>query len=573
MDMPPPPPALVTEAEQSGWKRTGRYAEALALCEAFEKAHPKRVKCAEFGRTPEGRPLVALAASDDGVLTPEEARAKGRPVVLFQGGIHAGEVDGKDAGFWLLRELLEGRAASGSLEKVTAVFVPVFSADGHERFGPNQRPNQNGPEETGWRVTAHNLNLNRDYVKAEAPEMKAMLALLNAWNPILYVDLHATDGAKFEHDLSVLVEPTNLGPDSLKAHGRNIRDRLGRALEERGHLPVMEFYPSFNKKDDPTSGFSVWAGPPRFSTSYWPLRNRFAVLVETHSWKDYATRVKGTKHVVQDLLAHAARDGKAWLRAAAEADRRDARGRDKTAVLAYAAGPKFRTVDFRGYAYTVERSSVSDQNWIRYDDKTPQVWKVPFYDQLVATTTVRLPKGGYLVPAAWAPLVAGKLDLHGLSYERLERAAELEVEAFRAEEVAYPAKSLEGRQTVALKGRWEEETQALPAGSLYVPAAQRGRMLLAHLLEPEGPDSLASWGYFNACWEQREYMEDYLTEAVAREMLEDKKVKKAFEDRLEEDPEFKKSPAKRLWFFYERHPSFDARWRLYPVFRTARRPS
>src|SRR5207245_3833288 len=130
---------------------------------AFERAYPNRARCVTFGTTPEGRPMLAIVASGDGVLTPEATRAKHRPVILFQGGIHAGEIDGKDGGFWSLRELLDDKLLPGATTAVTAVFIPVLNADGHERFGPNHRPNQRGPEEMGVRITAQNFNINRDY--------------------------------------------------------------------------------------------------------------------------------------------------------------------------------------------------------------------------------------------------------------------------------------------------------------------------------------------------------------------------------------------------------------------------
>jgi murein tripeptide amidase MpaA len=177
---------LTTTAERSNWTRTARYAEVESLCRDFPKAFPGKVRCETFGTTPEGRPMLALVASADGTLTPAANVKKARPVLFFQGGIHAGEIDGKDAGFWLLREVLAGKALPGVLRQVTAVFVPVVNVDGHERFGPNNRPNQVGPEEMGWRVTAQNLNMNRDYAKADAPEMVALLKLLHAWDPLVY---------------------------------------------------------------------------------------------------------------------------------------------------------------------------------------------------------------------------------------------------------------------------------------------------------------------------------------------------------------------------------------------------
>ncbi len=196
---------LTTQAERSGFIQTGRYDEVIALCDAFAQRYPQAVRCIQFGTTPEGRPMKALIASTSGALDPQSAAQRKLPVVLVQGGIHAGEIDGKDAGFLALRELLDGKAGNGVLDKLVWVFVPVFNVDGHERFGAWNRPNQRGPEQMGWRTTAQNLNLNRDYVKADAPEMQAMLQLVQQWDPLMVVDLHVTDGAKFEHDVSVQV--------------------------------------------------------------------------------------------------------------------------------------------------------------------------------------------------------------------------------------------------------------------------------------------------------------------------------------------------------------------------------
>ena len=259
---------LTTHAERSGFVETGRYDETIALCDAFQAAYPDAVRCFDFGTTPEGRPMKALAVSRSGALTPEAARDSGIPVVLMQGGIHAGEIDGKDAGFLALREALDGDAATGTLEQLVWVFVPVFNVDGHERFGAWNRPNQRGPREMGWRTTAQNLNLNRDYAKAEAPEMQAMLALVEAWDPIAYIDLHATNGAQFEHDISIQVEPLHAGDDALRAAGLQLRDGVMADLAAQGSLP-LPFYPSFVRHDEPDSGFvdgvSPRASPPATS--------------------------------------------------------------------------------------------------------------------------------------------------------------------------------------------------------------------------------------------------------------------------------------------------------------------
>jgi hypothetical protein len=566
------PPDLSTVAERSGFVSTGRMEEVERLCAAFHEAYPDRVRCDAFGTSPEGRPMLALVASQDGVLEPAQAREKGRPVILVQGGIHAGEIDGKDAGFLLLREILEGHAAAGALEAVTLVFVPVFNVDGHERFGPNNRPNQVGPVEMGWRTTAQNLNLNRDYVKADAPEMQAMLRLLDAWDPIVLVDLHVTDGAEFQHDVAVLVDPSDVGPEVLAAQGRQLRSGILARLTGLGHLP-LPFYPSFRTEDDPTSGFAASAMSPRFSNGYWGMRERLGVLVETHSWKDYATRVRATHDTVLAILEAATHDAGAWTLAAKEAESQATLAGGHEVPLAWEATQRSVPFDFLGVAYTREPSAISGGLVTRYRPDEPEVWTVPFFRELTPSLVVTAPRGGYLVPAAFAPMVAPVLALHGIQALPLSRAFEGDAEAFRATKATFATAPFEGRFTAKLEGAWAREHREAPAGSLFVPIAQPRARLLMTLLEPRCDDSLAAWGMFNACFERKEYMETYVAEEVAERMLAaDPALAAEFTSRLASDAEFAHSPSARLEFFFRRHPSWDERVNLYPILRLDARP-
>ena len=556
---------LTTVAEESGWLKTGRADEVERLCAAFPKRYPGKVKCERFGLTPMGRPMWVLVASSDGTFTPEQLRAKKRPVVLLQGGIHAGEIDGKDAGFWLLREVLEGRTAPKSLAAVTLVFVPVFNVDGHERFAPNNRPNQRGPEQMGWRVTAQNLNLNRDYVKADAPEMIALLGLLHRFDPIMYVDLHVTDGAKFQHDVSVTYEPQRIGPSALQAAGRALRTALFARLEAQGHQPVG-FYPAFDDSDDPSSGFTAGWPPPRFGNAYWALQHRFGVLVETHSWKPYAVRVKSTFDVCAALLEQAELHAGEWLVAAHQADLAATKLAGTDVVLMSEATRTGTPFDFQGYAYTRTMSEVSGKQWVQYDEATPQVWKVQVREELKPTLTIRAPLAGYVIPVSYAALLGPRLAAHGLRVEVLKKPKLLLTVERMVIEPKLRATTSEGRATVQAKGTWNPGTEDLPAGSLFIPIAQPHAELVMHLLEPTAPDSFVAWGFFNAHLEQKEYLEDYLTETFAREQLKDPRVKAAFDERLKE-PLFARDPEARLNFFAVRHPTFDARMNLVPIYR------
>ncbi|MFZ3286691.1 MAG: M14 family metallopeptidase [Telluria sp.] len=562
-------PSLTTVSERSLFQSTGRYDEVIALCAAFQQAYPKQVKCIEFGRTPEGRPMQALIVTRSGAMTAQAARQRGVPVVLVQGGIHAGEIDGKDAGFQALREVLENRAARGALDKQVLLFVPVFNVDGHERFARWNRPNQRGPVEMGWRTTAQNFNLNRDYVKADAPEMQAMLALVNAWDPLAYIDLHVTDGAKFEHDVSIQVEPVHSGDAELRKAGVALRDAVLADIARQGSLPHA-FYMSFAETDNPASGFVDGVSDPRFSTGYFPLRNRLAMLVETHSWKDYPTRVRITRNTVVSVLEQVARHGAQWLGASRQADARAASLAGSVVALTYKASDKTRMIDFRGYEYTRTQSDVSGILMTRYDETRPQIWRVPLRDEVLPELQVAAPAAGYIVPAAHAAMVARKLGQHGIAYRMLGAGrAGFDVETFRADSAAFGAASFESHQRLTLQGQWKRETRALGKGALFVPVGQPRARLVMAMLEPQAPDSLLAWGAFNNAFERKEYMEEYVAEDVAREqMAADPALAAQFRQKVAQDGAFAKNAHARLEFFARRHSSWDERFNLYPVMRT-----
>jgi hypothetical protein len=565
---------LRTEAERSGFQRTGRYEEVGRLCAAFQARWPQALRCLDFGRSPQGRPMHLLVASTSGALDPQSAQARALPVLLVQGGIHAGEIDGKDAVFLLLRELLEGRKGKGLLDRQVLLFVPVFNVDGHERFRAWNRPNQRGPEEMGFRTTAQQLNLNRDYAKAETPEMQAMLRLLGEWDPVATIDLHVTDGAKFQHDVAVQVEPVHAGDAALREAGRQFRDAVLADLRRRGSDP-LPFYPSFVTDDDPASGIDDGVATPRFSTGYFKLRNRFGMLVETHSWKDYPTRVAITHDTVLSVLGQVAAHGAAWRRLEQEADTRAAALGGQSVPLDYKATGKSHLIDFHGYAYTRTPSEISGAPMTRYDESRPAIWRIPLRDEVLPLVSAVAPRGGYLVPPEFADRVLPSLRVHGLEYRVLGSPLSARLDAYRATSVALDPASFEGHQRVkTLVGAWAPETARLEAGALFVPIAQPKARLVMALLEPEAPDSLFAWGEFNNFLERKEYMEAYVAEEEARRMLaEDPALASEFARKLRDEPEFAASPTARLDFFYRRHAAFDERNNRYPVLRTEAVPA
>jgi murein tripeptide amidase MpaA len=580
--------SMLTVAEQSGFRHTGRLDEVEALCKAFAERWPEAVKSFVYGQSAEGRPMRALVVSRAGALTAQELQARGVPLLMIQGGIHPGESDGKDAGFIALRELLEG--SSELLRHIALLFVPAFNADGHERVGRWNRPNQNGPEVMGWRTTSQNVNLNRDYTKALTPEMQAMLCLIDEWDPLICADLHVTDGADFEPDVSLQVEPINQGAPGLRATGVALRDRLIEMLAAQGSLP-LPFYPDLAQADDPTSGFVLTVYSPRFSTGYFPQRNRYTVLVETHSWKPYEHRVRVTRNTIVGLAELTAAHGAAWLREVKQADEAASRLGGTEVVLDYASGWRepskagalahepddagAKQIAFRGYAYTREPSAISGALVTVYDPKTPQIWNVLYRDRVQPSLTVIAPAGGYVVPPGHASLVQSKLALHGIESQMLTTPVPaMPVQCFRAERVDFSSVPFEGCQRARFAGQWRDEVQPIAAGSLFVPIEQRLARLVLALLEPQAPDSLAAWGLFNACFEQKEQMERYVAEQIAREMLAaDPSLQEEFTRALARDPDLARDASARLEFFLRRHASWDVRYNLYPIYRLPSAPA
>jgi Zinc carboxypeptidase len=566
---PPVPPEWLTHAERTDYRETPDFAATLEYCRRLDAASPL-IRLTDFGRSGEGRPLLLLvaAASDD--FTPESARRAGKVVVFVQANIHAGETDGKDAGLALLRDIAVTKTRPGLLDRVTLLFAPVFNVDGHERRSPHNRVNQNGPAEVGWRATTANLNLNRDYMKLDAPETRAWMRLWNEWSPDLFIDCHVTDGADFQYNLTYQYEQHENIPEPLRGWMRAaFEGRIVPAAEGWGN--VVATYMVFRDNRDPAGrGVEGFIGTPRFATGYTPLRNRPGLLIETHMLKPYRPRVRGTYDVLRAALEDVNRDPAGWLRAVRETDERVAREGQtydpaRKVPLRLAFTDKSVPLRLKAVEFRVERSDVSGADRVVYGDK-PVELTVPFFNEAKPTVTVAPPLS-YVVPPQWQKVIE-VLALHGLRLQRLAEPATLEVESYRFTEVRWSQGSFEGRVPVSQKNQPVRERRTYPAGTVVVPMAQAASRVALFLLEPDSPDSFVSWGFFNSIFEQKEYGEGYVLEKLAREMLsKDEALRKEFERRLATDQKFAASPRDRLRFFYERSPYWDRELNLYPVGR------
>ena len=573
-----------TPAEASDYRTTPRYDETMAYLRRLASAAPRQLRVETFGRTGEGRDLVVIVASRDGVFDPAVLHRTNRPVVLIQNTIHAGEMDGKDSCLALLRDMVVTRKEADLLDRAVVVIIPIYNADGHERFGAYNRINQNGPEEAGWRTQARNLNLNRDYVKADAPETRAFLKLWNRWLPDFFVDDHVTDGADFVYDVTYNLDT---GPDVFPALAAWQRDVLAPYLEESvtksGH--AIAPFVALRDDSDPSKGLALGPSPPRYATGYVILQNRPGLLVEMHMLKDYKTRVTGNYEMLRALLEVVNRDAVALVKMNRDADAATVaagRSHDPRAEfpLRLEADSATQSFHYRTYRYRRELSEVSGAFRIEYT-REPLEIDVPRPISLRVAKAVS-PPAAYIVPAPWTPVI-DVLAAHGLATRKTSRDWSGEVETYRCEGVNWQEAPFEGRQILFTPAesagkpggspgacRPVRERLSFPAGSVVVPLDQRAAKAAVHFLEPEGPDSAMAWGFFNAIFEQKEYGEAYVLEKVAREMMaKDPRLRSEFESKVAADPEFAANPAARLGFFYRRSPWWDPRIGLYPVGRLA----
>ena len=554
-----------TPFELSGGKATPRYAETVAWCRELADASPL-LNATGFGVSPQGRDLPLVVADGRGRFTAAEHGDRGDElVVLVQACIHAGESCGKDAGMQLLRDLVADGDAHRWLDRVTLLFVPIFNVDGHERFGPYGRINQNGPEEMGWRVTANNLNLNRDFLKADTSEMRAWLALWRDWWPDFLVDVHSTDGADYQYALTYGLQTAGALEAGLTAWTKAYRDSVCDRMAADG-FPLSP-YVAFVDWQDPHSGLKQWVAGPRFSQGYAAICNRPALLIETHMLKPYAVRVEATRLMLAhtlDLL----RDGAGTLRArisAADALTAGAAFRAQPFALDFALTDHSRPVDFLGYACKEVTSEITGGTWSDYGAE-PETLRIAFFDRLAPSVTVSLPEA-YIVPPEWTDVI-DRLRQHGVALARLDAPAELEIGTYRFTDATWRERPYEGRHPVDFTVQPLVETRILPTGSVVVDLAQPLARVAAHLLEPEGPDSLVRWGFFDAVFEPVEYVEAYVIERMIPELLAaDPRLAERLAARKLADPEFAADPwAIRTWF-YEQTPFFDQRAGLYPVGR------
>ena len=499
-----------TRAELSHYQETSHYAAVRQYLDSLRKIGAPLV-IGSIGRTSEGREIPFVIASRPLVSTPSEAKLLGRPIVYVQANIHAGEIEGKEAVLALLRDL-SFSPKPNALDSIVLIAVPIYNADGNERFASQSvnRTEQNGPELVGVRANGQNLDLNRDYVKAEAPETRASLVMFNTWDPDVFVDLHTTDGSF--HGYALTYSPS-LSPAAVFG-GVYARDSLLPVLRQRmqAHHGFAIFdYGNFVSDERgliaDTTVHEAWAtydSRPRFGTNYYGIRGRIGILSEAYSHDSLARRVASTYAFVNEILSLVGERSQAIRSLSARAD---------SQPLAWGRSPdSLQMVPIRSELIATPRSQdVIKEDLVKTGDSTQtqpgvprgerrsgifRAIRMPVYDRFTSTLD-RLPPAAYVI-APQDTAVVTLLRLHGIRVDRSDSSWTARGETFTIDSIVSSPRLFQGHHEVRLRGTWQRGIEALPAKSFIVSTAQPRGALIVYLLEPESEDGFTTWNFFDS---------------------------------------------------------------------------
>jgi hypothetical protein len=474
----------------------------IAFIDSLGKG-PAPFAVGSIGKTNEGRDIPYLILSRPVVSTPAQAKALHRPIVYVQGNIHAGEIEGKDALLALVRDLLSAGPHASVLDSVILIAVPIYNADGNERFAPQSvnRTDQNGPEMVGVRANAQGLDLNRDYMKAEAPETRGSLAMFNAWDPDVFVDLHTTDGSYHGYNLTYA---PSLNPAAVFG-GVYARDSLlpvlrARMLARRGGRTFD--YGDFISDDTLSKGWITFDSRPRFGTNYYGLRGRIAILSEAFSHDPLEMRIATTYHFVREILSLVAERAPSILALSARADEQQRSwGRSPDSVQLIPIRSELTSNPDTGdvVAETLIKSdSASKEPGVRKGYRRTGKYttvRMPLFVRFTPTLE-RIPPSAYaLAPSDTA--IVRMLRLHGLIVDTLRADWKGDVESFVIDSIGNAARAFQGHHETRLKGAWIRQRETIGGGSFIVRPAQPRGLLAVYLLEPESDDGFVDWNFFD----------------------------------------------------------------------------
>ena len=552
--------AQLTNSDQN---KTVTYDEAIAAYQQLAAQSP-RMKLMEFPTTDAGKPLHLLVIDKDQAFTPEKARSKNKTVFLVNNGIHPGEPCGIDASIQFAETLVKNpKSWDKVLDNVVICIIPVYNVGGSLNRGCCSRANQNGPELHGFRGNSKNLDLNRDYIKCDSKNAVAFSTIFQRWNPDVFLDTHASNGADYQYTMTLIVSQRNKMQAKLTQFlDDTMVPTLYEKMEKLGY-PLAPYVHTLGAT--PKSGIKDYLETPRYSTGYSTLFNSFGFVSETHMWKPYAERVKSTKLLLETMTHFSADHREAILEARATANSTVAK--QKSFPVAWELDTtQWVDFEFLGYEGKYKKSNITGMDRLYYDRDAPYTETIRYYNTYKPTTHVEAPKM-YIIPQGYTEVIE-RLKLNQIAMKQLSVDTKLETEMYYIEDYQTSPSPYEFHYLhYNTKVRKEKQEVQFFAGDYVIEVNQTRNRFIVETLEPTATDSYFNWNFFDGILQQKEYFSPYVFEDLAEEILqENPELKKELEAK-QKDLGFAKNQWAQLMFIYKRSKYYEPTHLRYPVAR------
>ena len=427
------------------------------------------------------------------------------------------------------------------------VIIPIYNVGGALNRNSHTRANQDGPEEYGFRGNAKNLDLNRDFIKADSKNAQTISKLFHLWNPHVLIDTHTTNGADYQPSLTLLTTfPEKLDPMQATFLKRELEPALYTRMESLGDEMIP--YVNFRGKT-PEEGIYAFLDYPRYSTGYAALFNTLGFTLEAHMLKPFDRRVEATHNFLISLNAILSKKGAMVRKLKDIADNNTSKA--ESFYTKWQIGKAVDSLSFPGYETKNSTSVLSGEAFVEYDRDLPYRRNVPYYNEVEGYYQVAVPEF-YVVPQAWSEVIdrlkANNVELHQFENDTIIDVTSRYASYYETSETPY-----EGHYPPSNVGTAErKETVRFFQGDYLIPTGQKAKRYLATTLDPQSEDSFFSWNFFDPVLNQKEYFSSYLFEKTAAEILErDHQLRQTLEYKKKNDPSFAKNARAQLKFVYE----------------------
>lgn len=556
-----PAQKFTTLFETSGGTQTPTYPQVIDWWTRLDAASPI-VKMQAMGPTDAGYPLHLVLVSTDKDFDISSIKKKGRNIIFVLNGIHPGEPDGIDASMLLVRDIAQGQYPLPS--SVVLALVPVYNIGGALNRSTHYRVDQNGPAEFGFRGNSQNLDLNRDFIKADSKEAVTFSRIFHYLNPDVFVDNHVSNGADYQHVMTLIASQHNrLGGAMGEYMNRQFEPGLYALMKQKGWdlVPYVNHF-----AQTPEKGWTQFWDSPRYSSGYASLFHSFAFVPETHMLKLYPQRVASTRDLMESFIEFTAKNGKEITRLR-EAAVKEYLTRTLFPIAWKLDRSQKTDITFKGYESGYKASEVSGLPRLYYDRSKPFERKIPFYNYYTDTLSVQKPLA-YIIPQGWWKVIE-RLQANSVLMRRLTKDSTIEVEAYKITSYQSIPRPFEGHhinREVQVTKRVQKVI--FRKGDYYIPLNQRANRFLVEVLEPNTEDSYFTWNFFDPILGQKEGFSDYVFEETAAEYLKkNPELKARLEERKVTDSAFAGSARAQLGFIYQHSPYFEPDHMRYPVYR------